>query len=72
MADLIVIGAGHAGCEAALAAARMGIDTLLLFAEPQYASVSSSVVRELQHFGADVSDFLPQRPHKPHSSHKPY
>ena len=30
MADLIVIGAGHAGCEAALAAARMGMDTLLL------------------------------------------
>jgi len=30
MADLVVIGGGHAGCEAALAAARMGIDTLLL------------------------------------------
>ena len=30
MADLIVIGGGHAGCEAALAAARMGVDTLLL------------------------------------------
>lgn len=30
MADLVVIGAGHAGCEAALAAARMGIDTVLL------------------------------------------
>ena len=30
MYDLIVIGAGHAGCEAALAAARMGISTLLL------------------------------------------
>ena len=30
MADLVVIGAGHAGCEAALAAARMGIDTLLV------------------------------------------
>lgn len=28
--ELIVIGAGHAGCEAALAAARMGISTLLL------------------------------------------
>ena len=27
---LVVIGAGHAGCEAALAAARMGISTLLL------------------------------------------
>ena len=28
--DVIVIGAGHAGCEAALAAARMGCDTLVL------------------------------------------
>ena len=30
MYDVIVIGAGHAGCEAALAAARMGCSTLLL------------------------------------------
>jgi len=28
--DLIVVGAGHAGCEAALAAARMGHETLML------------------------------------------
>ncbi|WP_419787958.1 tRNA uridine-5-carboxymethylaminomethyl(34) synthesis enzyme MnmG [Pseudodesulfovibrio sp.] len=28
--DLIVVGAGHAGCEAAMAAAHMGLDTLLL------------------------------------------
>lgn len=39
---------------------RMGnVDTLLIFADPKYASISSSVVRELIHFGKDVSDFLP-------------
>lgn len=30
MADVVIIGGGHAGCEAALAAARMGMDTVLL------------------------------------------
>lgn len=38
-----------------------GIETLLLFAEPELASVSSSMVRELQHFGVDVRAFLPKR-----------
>ena len=38
-----------------------GIETILLFSEPQYASVSSTMVRELQHFGIDVSQFLPKR-----------
>ncbi len=35
------------------------IETLLLYAEPQLSSVSSSMVRELRHFGVDVSPYLP-------------
>ena len=31
--DVIVVGAGHAGCEAAAAAATMGVRTLLLTAD---------------------------------------
>ena len=38
-----------------------GIETVLLFAEPRYASVSSSVVRELRYFGRDVEEFLPKK-----------
>jgi pantetheine-phosphate adenylyltransferase len=37
-----------------------GVETILLFAEPQYATISSTLVRELQHFGQDVSRFLPR------------
>lgn len=36
-----------------------GVETLLLPAEPSLSSISSSLVRELQHFGKDVSEFLP-------------
>ena len=35
------------------------VETLLLFAEPQLSSISSSMVRELQHFGLDVKRFIP-------------
>lgn len=37
-----------------------GIETVFLFTEPDLASVSSSVVRELLHYGKDVSGFLPE------------
>ncbi|MCI7088640.1 MAG: pantetheine-phosphate adenylyltransferase [Prevotella sp.] len=36
-----------------------GIETLLFYADPRYSAVSSSMVRELIHFGQDVSRFLP-------------
>ena len=36
-----------------------GIETILFFARPELASISSSVVRELKMFGKDVTPFLP-------------
>ena len=36
-----------------------GMDTIMLISEPEYASVSSSVVRELMKYGKDVSSLLP-------------
>ena len=36
-----------------------GIDTLLLISEPEYAAISSSMVRELAHFGKDICKYLP-------------
>lgn len=37
-----------------------GIETVLLFSLPEHASVSSSVVRELESYHVDVSEFLPR------------
>ena len=36
-----------------------GVETLLLPADPALACISSSVVREIQHMGRDISEFLP-------------
>lgn len=38
-----------------------GIETILLYTEPELASISSSALRELAHFGVDVSDYLPKK-----------
>ena len=37
-----------------------GIETILLFTEPELTSISSTAVRELMQYGKDVSRFLPQ------------
>ena len=37
-----------------------GVETIFLYAEPQLSSISSTMVRELQHFGRDISEFLPK------------
>lgn len=35
------------------------IETVLLFTEPQYSAVSSTIVRDLLNYGKDVAAFLP-------------
>ena len=37
-----------------------GIETVLLFTEPQMGDVSSTIIRELAHYGKDISEFVPR------------
>jgi len=37
-----------------------GIETLVLFTEPELTHISSTIVRELIRFGHDVTDFIPK------------
>lgn len=41
-----------------------GIESVLIYALPCFASVSSSVVRELASYGADITPYIPQPPHE--------
>ncbi|MGL4520113.1 MAG: pantetheine-phosphate adenylyltransferase [Phocaeicola sp.] len=37
-----------------------GVETILLFTEPELTSISSTVVRELLQYGKDITPFLPE------------
>jgi pantetheine-phosphate adenylyltransferase len=36
------------------------LDTMFLTADDQYTYLSSRLLQELRHYGADLADFLPQ------------
>lgn len=36
------------------------IETIFFYAEPQLECICSSIVRELKHFGRDITEFLPK------------
>lgn len=38
-----------------------GLDTLFFFTRPELAAISSHLVRELAHFGEDVTPYLPKK-----------
>ena len=67
--DVIVIGAGHAGCEAALAAARLGLETIvftvsvdsiaLMPCNPNIGGSSKGhLVRELDALGGEMGKVI--------------
>ena len=38
-----------------------GIETIILFTEPQHTHISSTIVRELLRYGKDPSEFVPRQ-----------
>ena len=40
-----------------------GVETVVLFTEPVYTHISSTIVRELMQFNKDVSEFVPDELH---------
>ena len=67
--DLVVVGAGHAGCEAALAGARLGLSTIMFTVSAESialmpcnpnvgGSSKGHLVRELDALGGEMGKIL--------------
>ena len=37
-----------------------GVETVILFTEPEWAFISSALVKELRHFGKDITPYIPK------------
>lgn len=46
-----------------------GVESVLIYALPELAAISSSMVRELSHYGIDITPYLPEPSDGPASSH---
>lgn len=67
--DIVVVGAGHAGCEAALAGARLGLSTIMFTVSAESialmpcnpnvgGSSKGHLVRELDALGGEMGKIL--------------
>ena len=78
--DVVVVGAGHAGCEAALASARLGLETIIFTVSVESiammpcnpnigGSSKGHLVREIDALGGEMGKNIDRKSTRLNSSH---